>query len=115
MSKQIKLTEGNVRKSINDRPKTPRPKRPDVKIYPRIWLGVKTENGVTRSYLDNSILDYENEDDLDLDDIHSMHEQPTLPLALQALTDEYIENDNYCTQTIMDMRDALKWFMEREK
>jgi len=81
------------------------------KVYPRIFVGCKTENGVSRSYLDNSIINY---DDEELDDINNHKESPYLPEALNVITEEWIENGNYCEQTILDMSDALKWFMERE-
>ena len=43
---------------------------------------------------------------------HEINQRP-LSEALEIMTDEWIKDDHYCDQTIIDMRDALKKLIKR--
>lgn len=43
------------------------------------------------------------------DEHHSIEE------ALKMLTDEWIDDGNYCAQTVIDLRDALKFYIKKCK
>jgi hypothetical protein len=43
------------------------------------------------------------------DEHHSIDE------ALKMLTDEWVDDGNYCAQTVIDLRDALKFYIKECK
>jgi len=47
--------------------------------------------------------------------IYSKGKSRPIDEALKILTDEWIDEGNYCAQTVMDMRDALKHYMKECK
>jgi hypothetical protein len=66
----------------------------------RMMIGCDCKNLECRSYVDGSISD-------DTEEWHLKHEYPLLKDALKVMTNEWIEDGNFCHQTIIDMRDAL--------
>jgi hypothetical protein len=40
-------------------------------------------------------------------------ERHSIDEALKMLTDEWVDDGNYCAQTVIDLRDALIKYMER--
>jgi hypothetical protein len=47
---------------------------------------------------------------------HSIYcngEHHSIDEALKMLTDEWIDDGNYCSQTVIDLRDALKYYIKK--
>lgn len=45
--------------------------------------------------------------------IYMNHENITLTEALKNMTDDWVDGGNYCAQTVIDLRDALKKYLEK--
>jgi len=45
--------------------------------------------------------------------IYVNSEDHSIDEALKILTDEWVDDGNYCAQTVIDLRDALIKYMER--
>jgi hypothetical protein len=42
-------------------------------------------------------------------------ERHSIDEALKKLTDEWVDDGNYCAQTVIDLRDALKFYIKECK
>jgi hypothetical protein len=42
-------------------------------------------------------------------------ERHSIDEALKMLTDEWVDDGNYCAQTVIDLRDALKYYIKECK
>jgi hypothetical protein len=47
--------------------------------------------------------------------IYCSGEHLNIDEALKMLTDEWVDDGNYCAQTVIDLRDALKFYIEERK
>ncbi len=47
--------------------------------------------------------------------IYANGESHSIDKALKMLTDEWIDDGNYCAQTVIDLRDALKFYIKKCK
>lgn len=47
--------------------------------------------------------------------IYVNSENHSIDKALKILTDEWVDDGNYCAQTVIDLRDALKFYIKECK